>query len=112
MASLKKGEFKNLALAFAKVIDGAGDLLMELGKAEKNNPELSKLISELRKNPQSLNELLTQVPPEYTTKFFGIIMKISLVSQKYQQFSIMNSEDKINTGKQVKQIATELMELD
>jgi len=108
----KKGDFKKMIEKFANVLDSSGDFLVVWGKTENKNPDHLKLMKELSENPKNINLLLEKVPSEYKTKFFGIMLRLSLIAQKYNKTKLSNSEDKIEIGKQLKDLAKEFQDLE
>lgn len=108
--SINKKDFKRFIEKFAPVLDATGEFLIEMGKSEQNNPEVISLIEKLNKDPNAMQDLLEEIPTEYSTKFFGILLKLGLVTQAYQKTQ-GNPRAKIEVGKQLKSISAEIAEL-
>ena len=111
MQKIKESDFSNLLKKFSRITDSTGDFLIDLGKAENKNPEYAKLISDISKDPNKITQIIDQLPQKYTTKFFGILIKLSIIAQKYKDLSI-SDEQKIEIGNQLKAISKELLELE
>jgi len=107
MPEFKSEHFDLLNNGLAKLIESAGDFLFVLGSLEKDNPQYTEIIESIRKNPAQINSLLAELPPKKATVFLGIIMKLGLVFNQYKNEKL-TAEDKIDLGKQLKEIAKEL----
>jgi len=66
-------------------------------------------LQDMKKDPAKINELLTELPPEESTKMLGIILKLSLIIQSYKEGN-MDKEQKLKMGVELQKISKELKE--
>ncbi|MGD0330655.1 MAG: hypothetical protein ABSB40_09465 [Nitrososphaeria archaeon] len=113
MAEINKFEasegFREFLEAFSLVIDSMGDYLIKMGEVEKKANVTITNMTEFLGDKANVEKIVQVMPPEMLALFLKIIFRASALN-KTDPYKA-TPDEKITTGKQMKEIAKDAEEL-
>ena len=101
--------FRDFLEAFSLVLDSMGDYLIKMGEVEKKSNVTITNMTEFLSDKTNVEKLIQVMPPDMLALFLKIIFRASALN-KTDPYKA-TPEEKINTGKQMKEIAKDGEEL-
>ncbi len=107
---MSEKEFDDLVETFCMVIKSYGEFILGIGTIEKKHPEALKTV-DVMLTPEMLNQMVKSTPPEIVGKLVKVLLQFTSISPQIQNFEKLDPQGKINMGKTLIQLSSDLREL-
>lgn len=102
-------EYKEYMSILTKFVDAYGDMLIAIGRIEKNTGKsLEQLTSEYM-SPEAMEKLLEKLPSDVVGRMFAILFRLYILTGK--DIKTLTADEKMKLGDELKKLAKELEKL-
>ncbi|MEM0027742.1 MAG: hypothetical protein QXT53_07305 [Ignisphaera sp.] len=102
-------EYKEYMSILTKFVDAYGDMLIAIGRIEKNTGKsLEQLTSEYM-SPEAMEKLLEKLPSDVVGRMFAILFRLYILTGK--DIKALTADEKMKLGDELKKLAKELEKL-
>jgi len=107
-----KEEMTEFIEVFISLLRGIGAYVETMGKIEKKHPDVFKTMAEMTSSPEVLESFVSSAPPEVVGSLLKIMLRTSSLGSKMgKAMTDLSAEEKIELGKEFKQLADDLHDL-
>jgi len=110
-SSLGEQQIKEFIEAFVEYLKGMGVFAIKIGETEQKYPQAFKMMAQMA-SPENIAYFISKAPPEIVVKMFEFMLRASSLTAKMQRkLNELNSDEKIQLGKEMVELAESVSEL-